>query len=137
VDAAFAGCDHVLEGEVKMGGQEHFYLEPHCSLVIPQEEDEYLCISSTQAVTKHQQVIAGCLQIPASKVTPTTLAHHPLRNRNLRPFLNFFTVLLFRTLRIGCSPTLPVFPILVNGYLTGFISSLVALCSERVMVVVL
>lgn len=72
VEAAFAGCDHVLEGEVKMGGQEHFYLEPHASLVIPQEEDEYLCISSTQAPTKHQQVIAGCLQIPASKVVSKT-----------------------------------------------------------------
>lgn len=27
IDAALAGADFVLEGETRMGGQEHFYLE--------------------------------------------------------------------------------------------------------------
>ncbi|MED6107956.1 xylitol dehydrogenase [Stylosanthes scabra] len=26
-------CDRIIEGEVHIGGQEHFYLEPHSSLV--------------------------------------------------------------------------------------------------------
>jgi len=72
VDSGFKASDQVLEGEVKMGGQEHFYLETHGSVVIPTEEDELLCISSTQAPTKHQQVIAGCLGIPAHKVISKT-----------------------------------------------------------------
>ena len=38
----------VVEGEVRMGGQEHFYLEPHCNFVQPLESDEYLLVSSTQ-----------------------------------------------------------------------------------------
>ena len=50
VESAFSdgSCDHVIEGEIKMGGQEHFYLEPQGSVVIPLENDEMVVISSTQ-----------------------------------------------------------------------------------------
>jgi xanthine dehydrogenase molybdopterin-binding subunit B len=47
-------ADHVLEGTIKLGGQEHFYLEPNGAIVVPTESDEYLLISSTQAPNKHQ-----------------------------------------------------------------------------------
>ncbi len=40
--------DHVIEGTCKMGGQEHFYLEPHGSIVVPLENDEIKIIASTQ-----------------------------------------------------------------------------------------
>jgi xanthine dehydrogenase/oxidase len=50
----FAAADHVVEGTIKLGGQEHFYLEPNGAIVIPTESDEYLLISSTQAPNKHQ-----------------------------------------------------------------------------------
>ena len=36
-----------------MGGQEHFYLEPHGSIVVPAENDEIKIIASTQ-------VLPGC-----------------------------------------------------------------------------
>ena len=49
MDGAWAGCAHVAEGEVRIGGQEHFYLEPQGTLVLPGENDEYTVISSTQA----------------------------------------------------------------------------------------
>jgi hypothetical protein len=49
VDGAWAGCAHVVEGEVRLGGQEHFYLEPQGTLILPGENDEYTVISSTQA----------------------------------------------------------------------------------------
>lgn len=70
VDKCFeAGtCDHVIEGTCKMGGQEHFYLEPHGSIVMPAENDEVRIIASTQAPTKHQQTIAHILGIPQHKV---------------------------------------------------------------------
>jgi xanthine dehydrogenase/oxidase len=49
-----AAADHVLEGTIRLGGQEHFYLEPNGCIVLPTEDDEYTLISSTQAPTKHQ-----------------------------------------------------------------------------------
>ena len=50
VDKCFESgeCDHVMEGTCKMGGQEHFYLEPHGSIVVPAENDEIKIIASTQ-----------------------------------------------------------------------------------------
>lgn len=48
VDAAWPQCAHVVEGEVRIGGQEHFYLEPQGSVVLPGENSEMLIISSTQ-----------------------------------------------------------------------------------------
>lgn len=52
VDAMLMGVDaqgeHVLEGEARMGGQEHFYLEPNACIVIPGENDEIVTYSSTQ-----------------------------------------------------------------------------------------
>ena len=38
----------MIEGTCKMGGQEHFYLEPHGSIVVPGENDEIRIIASTQ-----------------------------------------------------------------------------------------
>ena len=50
VDAAFAGAGVacVVEGDARMAGQEHFYLEPHCNFVQPIESDEFLLVASTQ-----------------------------------------------------------------------------------------
>ena len=41
-------CAHVLEGECRMGGQDHFYLEPHCCLVVPAENSAMAMWASTQ-----------------------------------------------------------------------------------------
>jgi len=42
-------CDRIIEGEVQIGGQEHFYLEPHGSLVWTVDGgNEVHMISSTQ-----------------------------------------------------------------------------------------
>ena len=53
MDKCFASgeCDHIIEGTCKMGGQEHFYLEPHGSIVVPGENDEIKIIASTQVLT--------------------------------------------------------------------------------------
>ena len=48
VDAAWDKCAHVVEGTVRVGGQEHFYLEPQGTVILPSENDEYVVISSTQ-----------------------------------------------------------------------------------------
>lgn len=50
VDAIFKGEDVavVVEGDARVGGQEHFYLEPHNCFVQPIEDDEFVLIASTQ-----------------------------------------------------------------------------------------
>lgn len=48
VDAAMAGCASVVEGSMRLGGQEHFYLEPQCAVMLPVEDDEFVSIASTQ-----------------------------------------------------------------------------------------
>jgi len=46
---AFKECDHVFDGVVRMGGQEHFYLETNACVAVPKPEDGEMEIwSSTQ-----------------------------------------------------------------------------------------
>ncbi|POI33689.1 hypothetical protein CIB84_002559, partial [Bambusicola thoracicus] len=40
VDKAFETVDHILEGEIHIGGQEHFYMETQSVLAIPKGEDK-------------------------------------------------------------------------------------------------
>ncbi|KAK9861190.1 hypothetical protein WJX84_010543 [Apatococcus fuscideae] len=70
VDACFASgeCDQMVEGTARIGGQEHFYLEPHCSIVIPQENSEICIYASTQAPNHHMETVAEVLGIPSHKV---------------------------------------------------------------------
>ncbi|CAM6083475.1 unnamed protein product [Calypogeia fissa] len=66
-------CDYVVEGEVQMGGQEHFYLEPNSSLVWTADGgNEVYMISSTQAPQKSQKWVAHVLDLPMSKVVCKT-----------------------------------------------------------------
>eukprot|EP01042_Synura_sphagnicola_P005855 gene5855-7471_t len=66
--AAEAASDVVVEGELKTGGQEHFYLETNCSLVIPLENGQMEVFSSTQNPTKTQNFCASVCGVPASHV---------------------------------------------------------------------
>ena len=63
VDAEFASgsMEHVIEGETRVGGQEHFYLEPNCAIVIPKERDEIQTFSSTQARAAPDALSLSCL----------------------------------------------------------------------------
>lgn len=46
---ALETCDHVFEGVIRMGGQEHFYLETNACVAIPKPEDGEMEVwSSTQ-----------------------------------------------------------------------------------------
>ncbi|RDY01496.1 Xanthine dehydrogenase 1 [Mucuna pruriens] len=66
-------CDRIIEGEVQMGGQEHFYLEPHSSLIWTVDGgNEVHMISSTQAPQKHQKYVSHVLGLPMSKVVCKT-----------------------------------------------------------------
>lgn len=52
-EKAFQEADHVFSGVVRMGGQEHFYLETQACVVVPKPEDgEMEVYSSTQNPTE-------------------------------------------------------------------------------------
>ncbi|KAJ4979755.1 hypothetical protein NE237_010535 [Protea cynaroides] len=66
-------CDRIIEGEVQVGGQEHFYLEPNSSLIWTMDGgNEVHMISSTQAPQKHQKYVSHALGLPMSKVVCKT-----------------------------------------------------------------
>ncbi|CAF2034731.1 BnaA09g00610D [Brassica napus] len=66
-------CDRIIEGEVQMGSQEHFYMEPHGSLVWTSDGgNEVHMISSTQDPHRHQLYVSHVLGLPMSKVVCKT-----------------------------------------------------------------
>jgi xanthine dehydrogenase/oxidase len=69
VDQAFTESDCILEGEIRIGGQEHFYLETQCTIAVPKEEDEMEIFSATQDPTATQSSIAHMLNVPINKIT--------------------------------------------------------------------
>ena len=69
VEAAMKAAPNTLEGEIHIGGQEHFYLETNAHIAIPTGEDgEMEVISSTQNPTDTQMVLARVLGVSANKV---------------------------------------------------------------------
>uniref|UniRef100_A0AC35U6V0 Xanthine dehydrogenase n=1 Tax=Rhabditophanes sp. KR3021 TaxID=114890 RepID=A0AC35U6V0_9BILA len=57
-----------VTGVVKMGGQEHFYLETQQCIAIPLEDDELDIISSTQCVSDVQRDVCTATKIPRHKL---------------------------------------------------------------------
>ncbi|KAL8129334.1 hypothetical protein V2J09_018489 [Rumex salicifolius] len=75
VDLCFQSgqCDRIIEGDVHVGGQDHFYLETQSSLIWTLDSgNEVHMISSTQAPQKHQKYVAHVLDLPMSKVVCKT-----------------------------------------------------------------
>ena len=68
VDVAMQAAAHVVEGDLTMNGQEHWYTEPHGLTVIPGEDEEMTIITCTQCVMKTQLAVAKALGVPACKV---------------------------------------------------------------------
>ena len=61
-----------FHGELRVGGQEHFYLEGQTSLAIPEEEGGMTIHTSTQNPTEAQKLVADVLGIPMHKVNVVT-----------------------------------------------------------------
>ena len=65
---AFKRAKHIIEGELEIGGQEHFYLETQVSSAIPTEDGGMQVFSSTQNPTEVQHKVAQVLNLPINKV---------------------------------------------------------------------
>jgi xanthine dehydrogenase large subunit len=66
--AALSGALRRLAGELRIGGQDHFYLEGQVALALPQEGGEMLIVSSTQHPTEVQKMTARVLGVPQAAV---------------------------------------------------------------------
>src|SRR5262249_11244502 len=71
VAAALAPAEHVLEGTLTTGGQEHFYLETQAALAVPGEGGQITVHSSTQNPSEIQAVVARCLGLRYNQVVCT------------------------------------------------------------------
>ena len=54
---------------MRIGGQEHFYLEGQIALAVPGEDDEVTVYSSTQHPSEIQHMVAKVLDVPSHAVT--------------------------------------------------------------------
>uniref|UniRef100_A0A2K5J9B5 Xanthine dehydrogenase/oxidase n=1 Tax=Colobus angolensis palliatus TaxID=336983 RepID=A0A2K5J9B5_COLAP len=65
----FSEADNVVSGELYIGGQEHFYLETHCTIAVPKgEAGEMELFVSTQNTMKTQSFVAKMLGVPANRI---------------------------------------------------------------------
>ncbi|HCM47439.1 MAG TPA: xanthine dehydrogenase molybdopterin binding subunit, partial [Colwellia sp.] len=67
-ESAIAGAEHKLSGEIKVGGQEHMYLEGQVSTAEPTEDGGMNVYTSSQHPSEVQKLVAEVLDIPLNKV---------------------------------------------------------------------
>lgn len=65
---ALETAPHRIKGRMRVGGQDHMYLEGHIALAIPGEDDEIVVFASTQHPTEAQHMVAHALGVPANAV---------------------------------------------------------------------
>lgn len=66
--AALESAPRRVKGRMRLGGQDHFYLEGQVSLAVPGEDDEVLVHCSTQGPSETQHMIAHALGVPSNAV---------------------------------------------------------------------
>lgn len=69
VEKAFGNAGHILNGTLRTGAQEHWYLETQSCLCVPEEAGQMMVYSSTQHPTETQAIVAQVLAVPANAVT--------------------------------------------------------------------
>uniref|UniRef100_A0A663MHN5 Aldehyde oxidase 1 n=1 Tax=Athene cunicularia TaxID=194338 RepID=A0A663MHN5_ATHCN len=68
VDRAFETVDNIIEGEIHIGGQEHFYIETQSVLVVPKGEDKEMDVYVS---TQHPNLtlrLTASLGVPANRI---------------------------------------------------------------------
>lgn len=68
-ESAMAKAAHRIKGKLRVGGQDHMYLEGHIAFAIPGEDDDIVVHSSTQHPTEAQHMVAHVLGVPSNAVT--------------------------------------------------------------------
>ena len=73
IEEGFRQSDHILEGVVTNGAQEHFYLETQRCIAIPGEDNDVLLYSSTQGTASTQDLVSKVLGVKRKDVTVDVL----------------------------------------------------------------
>lgn len=68
VEEAMKSVAYTIEGDMHIGGQEHFYMETHGSLARPLDSDELEIITTCQHPTLVQKFVGQALGLPINKV---------------------------------------------------------------------
>jgi xanthine dehydrogenase large subunit len=68
-EGALAAAPRRIKGRMRLGGQDHFYLEGQVSLAVPGEDDEVTVYCSTQGPSETQHMIAHALGVASHAVT--------------------------------------------------------------------
>jgi xanthine dehydrogenase large subunit len=66
---ALKSAPNRIQGRVRTGGQDHFYLEGQVSMALPQEDGDMLILTSSQHPTEVQHLVANSLGRPGNSVT--------------------------------------------------------------------
>ncbi|TVP68685.1 MAG: xanthine dehydrogenase molybdopterin binding subunit [Rhodobacteraceae bacterium] len=65
---ALEKAPHRITGRMRVGGQDHMYLEGQIALAIPGEDDEVTLFASTQHPSEAQHMVAHALGVPSNAV---------------------------------------------------------------------
>ncbi len=68
VAPALAAAPHRIGGRMRVGGQDHMYLEGQIAMALPGEDDEVIVHASTQHPSEVQHMVAHALGVPANAV---------------------------------------------------------------------
>ncbi|WP_371223185.1 xanthine dehydrogenase molybdopterin binding subunit [Roseovarius sp. 2305UL8-3] len=68
-DEAMEQAPHRIKGQMRIGGQDHLYLEGHIAFAIPGEDEDVLVHSSTQHPSEAQHMVAHVLGVNSNAVT--------------------------------------------------------------------
>ena len=68
-EGAIASAPRRISGQMRCGGQDHFYLEGQIALAVPGEDQDVTVYSSTQHPSEVQHMVAHVLGVPSHAVT--------------------------------------------------------------------
>ncbi|HHZ07653.1 MAG TPA: xanthine dehydrogenase molybdopterin binding subunit [Rhizobiales bacterium] len=67
--AAIAAAPRRVKGRMRIGGQDHFYLEGQIAMAVPGEDSDVTVYASTQHPSEVQHMVAHALGVPSHSVT--------------------------------------------------------------------
>ncbi len=67
--AAITAAPYTIRGQMRVGGQDHFYLEGQIAFALPGEDGDVTVFSSTQHPSEVQHMVAHALGVPSHAVT--------------------------------------------------------------------
>lgn len=68
ISKGFSESDHILEGELNIGGQEHWYLETQSAFAVPQEDEDIVIYASSQNPSETQIIVSEVLGLQSKNV---------------------------------------------------------------------